>query len=199
VFLKWPSSGIVDLDGTKGREVFAWLTYAMLAAAILIVPVFPSTSLVTEVRRRTLELLLNSPLSRTSIYLGKMLAMLGFVLLLLFATLPALTCCYLMGGLSFTDDVSEALLVSDTRVAAIDCHWASGRNLLPQHRIGVAMELWRHVCDDHCAVVSGCPVPGRHQSDCQRLSVAQADFADSGADENAESKFRRWFRFDGIA
>jgi len=60
VFLKWPSSGIVDLDGAKGREVFAWLTYAMLAAAILIVPVFPSTSLVTEVRRRTLELLLNS-------------------------------------------------------------------------------------------------------------------------------------------
>ena len=97
VFLKWPSSGIVDLDGAKGREVFAWLTYAMLAAAILIVPVFPSTSLVTEVRRRTLELLLNSPLSRTSIYLGKALAMLGFVMMLLFATLPALTCCYLMG------------------------------------------------------------------------------------------------------
>jgi ABC-type transport system involved in multi-copper enzyme maturation permease subunit len=100
----------VDLDGAKGREVFAWLTYAMLAAAILIVPVFPSTSLVTEVRRRTLELLLNSPLSRTSIYLGKTLAMLGFVMLLLFATLPALTCCYLMGGLSFTDDVLKLYL-----------------------------------------------------------------------------------------
>ena len=110
VFLKWPSSGIVDLDGAKGREVFAWLTYAMLAAAILIVPVFPSTSLVTEVRRRTLELLLNSPLSRTSIYLGKALAMLGFVMLLLFATLPALTCCYLMGGLSFTEDVLKLYL-----------------------------------------------------------------------------------------
>lgn len=105
VFLKWPSSGIVDLDGTRGREVFAWLTYAMLAAAVLIVPVFPSTSLVTEVRRGTLELLLNSPLSRSSIYLGKVMAMLGFVVLLLFATLPALTCCFLMGGLSFTDDV----------------------------------------------------------------------------------------------
>ena len=110
VFLKWPSSGIVDLDGAKGRDVFAWLTYAMLAAAILIVPVFPSTSLVTEVRQRTLELLLNSPLSRTSIFLGKALAMLGFVVLLLFATLPALTCCYLMGGLSFTDDVLKLYL-----------------------------------------------------------------------------------------
>ena len=105
VFLKWPSSGIVDLDGAKGREVFQWLTYAMLAAAILIVPVFPSTSLVKEVRGRTLELLLNSPLSRTSIYLGKTLAMLGFVVLLLFATLPAIACCFLMGGLSISGDL----------------------------------------------------------------------------------------------
>ena len=107
VFLKWPSSGIVDLDGAKGREVFQWLTYAMLAAAILIVPVFPSTSLVKEVRGRTLELLLNSPLSRASIYFGKALAMLGFVVLLLFATLPAMACCFLMGGLSLNGDVSR--------------------------------------------------------------------------------------------
>lgn len=110
VLLKWPSSGIVDLDGSRGREVFQWLTYAMLAAAILIVPVFPSTQLVTEVRRRTLELLLNSPLSRTSIYLGKAFAMLGFVVLLLFSTLPALACCFLMGGLSFSDDVLKLYL-----------------------------------------------------------------------------------------
>ncbi len=110
VLLKWPSSGIVDLDGSRGREVFQWLTYAMLAAAILIVPVFPSTQLVTEVRRRTLELLLNSPLSRTSIYLGKAFAMLGFVVLLLFSTLPALVCCFLMGGLSFSDDVLKLYL-----------------------------------------------------------------------------------------
>ena len=104
VFLKWPSSGIVDLDGAKGREVFQWLTYAMLAAAILIVPVFPSTTLVSEVRRGTMELLLNSPLSSTSIYLGKALAMLGFVILLLFATLPAMAGCFLMGGLSLRED-----------------------------------------------------------------------------------------------
>ena len=82
VFLKWPSTGIVDLNGNKGRELFQWLSYSMLAASILIVPIFPATSLVTEVRRRTLELLLNSPLSRASIYFGKAFAMFGLVLLL---------------------------------------------------------------------------------------------------------------------
>ena len=103
VILKWPSSGVSDLNGQQARETWQWLTYAMLGAAILIVPVFPSTSLVNEVRGRTLELLLNSPLSRTSIYFGKAGAMLGFVVLLLFATLPAMACCFLMGGLTLTD------------------------------------------------------------------------------------------------
>jgi ABC-type transport system involved in multi-copper enzyme maturation permease subunit len=105
VFLKWPTSGIVDLDGRKGRELFQWLTYAMFTAAILIVPVFPATSLVMEVRRRTLELLLNSPLTRTSIFFGKVLAMLGLVVLLLFSTVPAVACNLMMGGLSLTNDV----------------------------------------------------------------------------------------------
>ena len=116
VILKWPSSGVVtavlnenamqaDLSGVQAQAVFQWLSYAMLTAAILVVPVFPATSLVTEVRRRTLELLLNSPLSRASIYFGKAGAMLCVVTMLLFATLPAMACCYLMGGLSFTNDV----------------------------------------------------------------------------------------------
>lgn len=105
VFLKWPSTGIVDLNGNKGRELFQWLSYSMLAASILIIPIFPATSLVTEVRRRTLELLLNSPLSRASIYFGKAFAMFGLVLLLLCSTLPAIACGFLMGGLSFSQDV----------------------------------------------------------------------------------------------
>ena len=53
VILKWPSSGVSDLNGQQARETWQWLTYAMLGAAILIVPVFPSTSLVNEVRGRT--------------------------------------------------------------------------------------------------------------------------------------------------
>ena len=103
VILKWPSSGVSDLNGVQARETYQWLTFAMLGASIMIVPVFPSTSLVKEIRGRTLELLLNSPLSRSSIYFGKAGAMLGFVLLLFFATLPAMACCFLMGGLALPD------------------------------------------------------------------------------------------------
>ena len=105
VLLKWPTDSIVALSGSQPRQVFQGLAYAMLTTAVLVVPVFPATSLVREIRKNTLQLLLHSPLKRTSIYLGKIGAMLGFILLLLFATLPALVCCYAMGGISFSGDV----------------------------------------------------------------------------------------------
>lgn len=105
VLLKWPTSSIVGLSGAQPRQVFQGLAYAMLSAAVLIIPVFPATSLVREIKGNTLELLLNSPLKRSAIYFGKAGAMVGFILLLLFVTLPAMACCYAMGGVSFTGDV----------------------------------------------------------------------------------------------
>ncbi|MFK7817888.1 MAG: ABC transporter permease, partial [Planctomycetaceae bacterium] len=105
VLLKWPTDSIVALSGSQPRQVFQGLAYAMLTTAVLVVPVFPATSLVREIRKKTLQLLLHSPLKRTSIYLGKLGAMFGFILLLMFATLPALVCCYAMGGISFGGDV----------------------------------------------------------------------------------------------
>ncbi|MCA9033557.1 MAG: ABC transporter permease [Planctomycetaceae bacterium] len=110
IILKWPTNSVADRDGLLGKQVFQWLTFAMLIASILIIPVFPATSLVKEVQRRTLELLLNSPLSRPAIYFGKVGAMMGFVLMLMFATLPAMSCCYLMGGPSLTKDVLRLYL-----------------------------------------------------------------------------------------
>jgi ABC-type transport system involved in multi-copper enzyme maturation permease subunit len=52
-----------------------------------------------------MELLLNSPLRRYEIFLGKALALLGFAAILLFVTLPAMACCFAMGGISLLQDV----------------------------------------------------------------------------------------------
>lgn len=107
VILKWPTNSIVALSGAQAWQVFQGLAYAMLASAVLIVPVFPATSLVREVKKHTLQLLLNSPLKRSAIFFGKVGAMLGFVILLLAATLPAVACCYAMGGISLVGDVAK--------------------------------------------------------------------------------------------
>ena len=105
VLLKWPQSCVASLDGTQSQAAFRSLAMAMLAAVVLIIPAFPATGVVIEVRRRTMELLLNSPLRRFEIFVGKATALLGFVLILLAVTLPAMGCCYAMGGISFVADV----------------------------------------------------------------------------------------------
>lgn len=106
VLLKWPADSVADLSGTQPRAVFRTLSLAMLLAVILVVPAFPATGIVREVRRRTMELLLNSPLSRTDIFLGKAIALMGFTAILLAVTLPAFACCYAMGGISLTSDIA---------------------------------------------------------------------------------------------
>jgi ABC-type transport system involved in multi-copper enzyme maturation permease subunit len=67
---------------------------------LLLSPAVPATSLVSERARGTLALLLNSPLSATSIYCGKLLASLGFTAILLVMTIPAAGACHALGGVS---------------------------------------------------------------------------------------------------
>jgi ABC-type transport system involved in multi-copper enzyme maturation permease subunit len=65
---------------------------------IFLVPAFPASSIVKEKNGGTLALLLNSPLSPASIYIGKLAGVLLFSLLVLLSSLPAATACFAMGG-----------------------------------------------------------------------------------------------------
>ena len=105
VILRWPTDGLVAKSGAQARQVFQLFGYGMLAVLLLMVPVFPATSIVHERIKGTMALLLNSPMSALSIYIGKLTGVLGFVLLLLIMSVPAAAACYVMGGLSITQDV----------------------------------------------------------------------------------------------
>lgn len=105
IIARWPSDGITDLTGTRSRVVFRVFAYGLMGIVALLVPVFPATAVVIEKRRGTLALLLNSPLSSFSIYVGKMSAVLGFALLLLFSTLPATAACFTLGGVSLKSEI----------------------------------------------------------------------------------------------
>ena len=105
VILRWPHDARADLAGEQSRQLFEAFSYSMLALVVLLMPVFPATSIVRETRSGTLALLLNSPTSAAAIYFGKLLGTLGFVLMLLSVSFPAAMACYVMGGLSFSEDV----------------------------------------------------------------------------------------------
>jgi ABC-type transport system involved in multi-copper enzyme maturation permease subunit len=122
IVLRWPSEARVDLSGIAAQQVFRLFAYGLLAAAILLVPIFPATSIVMERRRGTLALLLNSPLSPTTIYFGKLCGVIGFCLVLLATSLPAAGACHALGGVSFSKHLLAlygVLLVVATQYASL--------------------------------------------------------------------------------
>lgn len=105
VVVRWPDSARVDFAGARAREVFILFGYGLLVAVVLLAPVFPAVSIVRERQQRTLILLIHSPLSPVVIYFGKLLATLGFALLLIALTLPGAAACHAMGGVSLVREV----------------------------------------------------------------------------------------------
>jgi ABC-type transport system involved in multi-copper enzyme maturation permease subunit len=98
VLLRWPTGDVADLSGARSLGVLRIFGYGLLAGIVLLVPAFPATALVREKIKGTLPLLLNSPMTPWSIYIGKLGGVLGFAAVLLAMTLPAAAACYALGG-----------------------------------------------------------------------------------------------------
>lgn len=117
VLLRWPADGVSDLSGARSVQVLQVFGYGMLAGVLFLVPAFPATSIVRERVSGTLALLLNTPMSARSIYLGKLGGVLGFAAVLLAATAPAAGACHALGGVSSGGGV--LLLYGVIAVAAV--------------------------------------------------------------------------------
>ncbi|MEO1524429.1 MAG: ABC transporter permease subunit [Planctomycetota bacterium] len=111
VLMRWPADGTVDLSGSQSLEVFRIFGYGLLAGIVFLVPAFPATSIVNEKTDGTLALLLNSPLTPISIYVGKLAGILLFAFLVLLASLPAAAACYAMGGIDLFGGLGLLYLV----------------------------------------------------------------------------------------
>lgn len=119
VLLRWPTDERVGVSGVQAQQVFRVFGYGVTAVLLLLAPAFPATGLVSERRRGTLKLLINSPLGPWSIYAGKLVGVLGFAALLLVLSLPASAACYAMGGLSLVHHL--LVLYAVLAVAALQC------------------------------------------------------------------------------
>jgi ABC-type transport system involved in multi-copper enzyme maturation permease subunit len=105
VLVRWPTGAVADLSGARALQVLQVFGYGLLAGVVFLVPGFPAVSIVRERVKGTLSLLLNSPMSPTRIYLGKLGGVLGFTAVLLLATAPAAAACYALGGAAATGGV----------------------------------------------------------------------------------------------
>ncbi len=111
IVIRWPTDGHVALTGVRSQEMFRLFSYGLMAALLLLLPVFPATGIVSEKKSGTLELLLNTPMGSWKIYLGKLLAAVSLAAMILAMSLPAAGACYSMGGLSLYGELCKVYLL----------------------------------------------------------------------------------------
>jgi len=111
IAVRWPSDGQVALSGARSLQIFRLFSFGQMATLLLLLPVFPATSIVSEKKHGTLALLLNTPLGAVRIFAGKLLAVLSLAGMILAVSLPAAGACYSMGGLSLYDEIGKVYLL----------------------------------------------------------------------------------------
>ncbi|MFM2216260.1 MAG: hypothetical protein RL240_578 [Planctomycetota bacterium] len=111
VLMRWPSEATIDLVSQGAVQVFQPVSYAIAIAIMMLIPAFPATAIVSERKRGTLTLLLNSPTKPLSIYLWKLFANVLLGILIFSVSLPAIFACYAMGGISISSHILPLLCV----------------------------------------------------------------------------------------
>src|SRR5208282_5571675 len=102
VYVAWPSQVRLDLsqsheEASRLLDLFFLGQYALLS---LMVPSFAAGSITGEKERQTYEMLLASPMRPGAIVLGKLLAALCHLAVLVFCSLPIVMLCLPLGGVS---------------------------------------------------------------------------------------------------
>jgi ABC-type transport system involved in multi-copper enzyme maturation permease subunit len=103
-------------SATAGRAIFQWLLFFMLLLVCFIVPGLTAGAISGERERQTMVALQLTLLRPRSIVLGKLLASLAFVVLLIIASLPLVTVPFLVGGVSLPEVVKGLSMVVATAV-----------------------------------------------------------------------------------
>ncbi|HUT76289.1 MAG TPA: ABC transporter permease subunit [Polyangia bacterium] len=115
----WDLPGMPTQGWRIGESIFNVISFVQLALTLLLVPSVSAAAITSERDRKTLVPLLVTPLSRTSIALGKLLAPILYILLLVCTSLPFAALSFGFGGADFHDlGVSYGCIVATTLFVA---------------------------------------------------------------------------------
>src|SRR6056297_3155163 len=123
VLIAWPSEERLDLTGNprSARKLVDLFFLGQYVSASLMAPSFAAGAITGEKERKTYEMLLASPLRPGAIVLGKMVAALTHIGMLIVASLPIIVLCLPLGGVSVYEVVAAyvGLIVSVILFGAI--------------------------------------------------------------------------------
>lgn len=116
-----------NASATIGQAIFALLSMFQLLLVCFIAPAFTAGAISLEREKQTLDLLVTTPMRPGGIVVGKLLAALAFVGLMILAALPISALVLMYGGVSVDDLVRQqvVLLVTALGLGAIGLFWSA--------------------------------------------------------------------------
>ncbi len=107
VLLAWPMEGeFISQRSEKSRQLFKAFAVGELALVSILAPVFAAGSITMEKELHMMDLLFSTQMRIFSIYLGKLLSSVVYLLFLIMSSLPLLITCLILGGLATSDVLS---------------------------------------------------------------------------------------------
>ncbi len=127
VYYAWPTDQRIDMTNPeKSKRLVNLFFLGQYILASLMAPTFAAAAVTGEKERKTYEMLLASPLRPMAVVLGKLLASLAHLALLIFSSLPIVMLCLPLGGTSFYEVLAVylALILSTVTFGMISL-WCS--------------------------------------------------------------------------
>ncbi len=111
VYFAWPQESRLDLttNPTQARNLVDLFFLGQYILASMMAPSFAAGTITGEKERQTYEMLLASPLKPSAIVLGKLVASLTHIAVLIFASLPIVMLCLPLGGVSMYEVLAAYL------------------------------------------------------------------------------------------
>ena len=100
VFFAWPQESRLQANAEEAQSLVDMFFLGQYILASLMAPSFAAATITGEKERKTYEMLLASPLKPAAISIGKLLASLAHLALLIIASLPIVMLCLPLGGVS---------------------------------------------------------------------------------------------------
>ncbi len=99
-YLLWPQEGVYTLSAQNAQHLFTVLGLGQLALVALFAPAFTSPAVTMEKERNTFDLLYGTLMSPFAIVWGKIGGALTFLMLVVLSTIPVVSTCLVLGGVS---------------------------------------------------------------------------------------------------
>lgn len=128
VLLAWPQERVIDMARPEAAQRLVGLFFlGQYLLASLMAPSFAAGAITGEKERLSLEQLLASPLRPGAVVIGKLLASLTHLGVLVIASLPIVMLCLPLGGVGFYDVAAAYVaMISTVALFGMISLWASG-------------------------------------------------------------------------